>query len=158
VITAGSIDSGSAPFKITRSARDPEESQLVDEKQTTRLIPANPISLLGLFTRQGVGVGDGLLAEEDGEIEELAVGVACGVAVGDACGVAVGLLVTVADAEALGETEATGLDEATADAVALGKGLAFLASLSRTPARRSMLCLAVRKVSSKVTPKKIAPR
>lgn len=95
-------------------------------------------------------MGDGLLAEEDGEIEELAVGVACGVAVG--------LLVTVADAETLGETEATGLDEATADAVALGKGLAFLASLSRTPARRSMLCLAVRKVSSKVTPKKIAPR
>jgi hypothetical protein len=78
--------------------------------------------------------------------------------------VAVGLLVTEADAlgeaeaDALGETEAAGLEEATADGVALGNGFAFLASLSRTPARRSRLCFAVKNVSSKVTPKKIAPR
>jgi hypothetical protein len=152
VITAGSIDSGSAPFRITRSARDPEESQLVSEEQTKKPIRANPISLPGFFTRQGVGRGDStaLLAEGDGEI------VGCGVAVGVACGVAVGLLATEADA--LGEAEATGLEEATADGVALGNGFAFLASLSRTPARRSRLCFAVKKVSSKVTPKKIAPR
>jgi len=76
--------------------------------------------------------------------------VGCGVAVGVASGVAVGLLVTEADA--LGEAEAT------ADGVALGNGFAFFASLSRTPARRSRLCFAVKKVNSKVTPKKIAPR
>ena len=152
MITAGSIDSGSAPFKITRSARDPEESQLVNEKQTKKLIRANPTSLPGFFTRQGVGLGDSpaLLAEGDGET------VGCGVAVEVASGVAVGLLVTGADA--LGEAEAAGLEEATVGGVALGNGFAFLASLSRTPARRSRLCLAVKKVSSKVTPKKIAPR
>jgi hypothetical protein len=151
VITAGSIDSGSAPFRITRSARDPEESQLVSE-QTKKLITANPISLPGFFTRHGVGRGDStaLLAEGDAEI------VGCGVAVGVACGVAVGLLATEVDA--LGEAEAAGLEEATADGVALGNGFAFLASLSRTPARRSRLCFAVKNVSSKVTPKKIAPR
>jgi hypothetical protein len=103
-------------------------------------------------------MGDGLLAEGDGETEELAVGFASGVTVGVASGVAVGLVVTVAGTDALGEAEATGLDVATADAVALGNGFAFLASLSRTPARRSRLCLAVKKVSSKVTPKNIAPR
>jgi len=99
-----------------------------------------------------VGRGDSaaLLAEGDGET------VGCGVAVGGASGAAVGLLVTEADA--LGEAEATGLEEATADGVALGNGFAFFASLSRTPARRSRLCFAVKKVNSKVTPKKIAPR
>jgi hypothetical protein len=86
------------------------------------------------------------------------VGVASGVAVGVVSGVVVGLDDTVADAEALREAEATGLDDAVADVVALGNGFAFLASLSRTPARRSMLCFAVKKVSSKVTPKKIPPR
>jgi hypothetical protein len=101
-------------------------------------------------------VGDGLLAEGDGETD--AVAVASGVAVGVASGVTVGLAVAVADADALGEAETAGLGEATADPVALGKGLAVLASLSRTPARRSMLCFAVKKVSIKVTPKKIAPR
>jgi hypothetical protein len=101
-------------------------------------------------------MGDGLLAEGDGETD--AVDVASGVAVGDASGVTVGLVVAVADADALGEAEATGLDDSAADAVALCSGLAFLASLSRTPARRSMLCFAVKKVSIKVTPKKIAPR
>jgi hypothetical protein len=101
-------------------------------------------------------VGDGLFAEGDGETD--AVGVASGVAVGVVSGVAVGLGDTVADADALGEVEANGLDDATADAVALGNGFAFLASLSRTPARRSRLCFAVKKVSIKVTPKKIAPR
>jgi hypothetical protein len=158
VITAGSIDSGSAPFKITRSARDPEESQLVREEQRKRLTNANPISLPGLFTRQGVGVGDSPLvsADGEGEREEAAVDVGFGVAVEVASGVADGLVVTVADA--LGEADTIGLAEATVDAVAFGNGFAFLASLSRTPARRSMLCFAVKKVSSKVTPKKIAPR
>jgi hypothetical protein len=94
------------------------------------------------------------LAEGDGETD--AVAVASGVAVGVASGVTVGLAVAVADA--LCETETAGLGEATADPVALGNGLAVLASLSRTPARRSMLCFAVKKVSIKVTPKKIAPR
>jgi hypothetical protein len=97
-------------------------------------------------------VGEGLLAEGDGETDGVAV--ASGVAVGVASGVTVGLAVAVADADA----ETTGVGEATADPVALGNGLAFLASLSRTPARRSMLCFAVKKVSIKVTPKKIAPR
>jgi hypothetical protein len=97
-----------------------------------------------------------LLAEGDGETD--AVVVAAGVAVGVAPGVTVGLVVVVADGDALCEAETTGLGDATADPVALGNGLAFLASLSRTPARRSMLCFAVKKVSIKVTPKKIAPR
>jgi len=96
------------------------------------------------------------LAEGDGEPD--AVGVASGVAVGVVSGLAVGLGDTVADGDALGEVEANGLDDATADAVALGNGFAFLASLSRTPARRSRLCFAVKKVSIKVTPKKIPPR
>ena len=106
----------------------------------------------------GRGDSPALLAEGDGET------VGCRVAVGVASGVAVGLLVTEADAlgeaeaDALGETEAAGLEEATADGVALGNGFAFFASLSRTPARRSRLCFAVKKVNSKVTPKKIAPR
>jgi len=146
------MDSGSAPFKITRSARDPEESQLLREEQTNRPTTANPISLLALFTLQGVGVGAPslLLTEEEGET------VGCAVVVGVGFGVEFGLLVT--EAEALGEAEAAGLEEATADGVALGNGFAVLASLSRTPARRSRLCFAVKKVSIKVTPKKIPPR
>ena len=146
------MDSGSAPFKITRSARDPEESQLVREEQTNRPTTANPISLPAVFTRQGVGVGDPSLLLTEGEDET----VGCAVAIGVASGVEFGLLVT--EAEALAEAEATGLEEATADGVALGNGFVVLASLSRTPARRSRLCFAVKKVSIKVTPKKIPPR
>lgn len=91
-----------------------------------------------------------LLTEAEGET------VGCTVVVGVASGVEFGLLVT--EAEPLGEVEATGLEEATADGLALGNGFAVLASLSRTPARRSRLCFAVKKVSIKVTPKKIPPR
>ena len=91
-----------------------------------------------------------LLTEGEGET------VGCTVVVGVASGVEFGLPVT--EAEALGEAEATGLEEATADGLALGNGFAVLASLSRTPARRSRLCFAVKKVSIKVTPKKIPPR
>jgi hypothetical protein len=146
------MDSGSAPFKITRSARDPEESQLVREEQTSRPTTTNPISLPALFTRQGVGVGDPFLVLTEGEGET----VGCAVVVGVASGVEFGVLVT--EAEALGEAEAAGLEEATADGVALGNGFAVFASLSRTPARRSRLCFAVKTVSIKVTPKKIPPR
>jgi hypothetical protein len=85
-----------------------------------------------------------LLTEGEGET------VGCTVVVGVASGVEFGLPVT--------EAEATGLEEATADGLALGNGFAVLASLSRTPARRSRLCFAVKKVSIKVTPKKIPPR
>ena len=92
---------------------------------------------------EGAAVGSGVV-----------VGVACGVVAGVASGVALGLIAT----DALGETDATGLDEAKADGVALGNGFAVLASVSSTPARRSRLCFAVKKVNSKVTPKKIAPR
>ncbi len=91
-----------------------------------------------------------LLTEGEGET------IGCAVVVGVGSGVVFGLLVT--EAEALGEAEAAGLEEATADGVALGNGFAVLASLSRTPARRSRLCFAVKKVSIKVTPKKIPPR
>jgi hypothetical protein len=107
-----------------------------------------------------VGEGDalGLLAE--GEVvavgSGVAVGVTPGVVVGVACEVAAGLI--VAEADAAGEVEAAGLDEPMADGVALTIGFAFLASLSRTPARRSKLCFAVKKVSNKVIPKKIPPR
>jgi hypothetical protein len=97
-------------------------------------------------------VGDPFLVLTEGEGET----VGCTVVVGVASGVEFGLLVT--EAEALGEAEATGLEEATADGVALGNGFAVLASLSRTPARRSRLCFAVKKVSIKVTTKKIPPR
>ena len=68
-----------------------------------------------------------LLTEGEGET------VGCAVVVGVASGVEFGLLVT--GAEALGEVEATGLEEAAADGVALSNGFAVLASLSRTPAR-----------------------
>jgi hypothetical protein len=122
----------------------------------------NPISLPGFFTRQGVGEGDtpSLLAEGEGVtvLCGVAVGAASGVVVGVASGVAVGLLVAEGEMDALGEEEATGVEEAMAEGVALGSGFVFLASLSRTPARRSRLCFAVKKVSSNVTPKKIAPR
>jgi hypothetical protein len=129
-------------------------------EQTKRPQTANPIVLPGFFTRQGVGVGDAPVLPPEGEGAAVdcgvVVGVASGVVAGVASGVAVGLIAT--DADAPGEADATGLDEARADGVALGNGFAFLASLSRTPARRSMLCFAVKKVSIKVTPKKIPPR
>jgi hypothetical protein len=132
----------------------------VSEERTIRPTTTDPINLPKVFTRQGVGIGDppALLLEGAGVTVDwgVVVGVVCGLVVGVALGVVVGLLVTEADA--LGEAEATGLGEATADRVALGNGLAVLASLSRTPARRSRLCFAVKKVSTKVTPKKIAPR
>ena len=107
-----------------------------------------------------MGEGDALGLLTEGEVvavgSGVAVGVAPGVVVGVACGVALGLPATEADA--VGEVEATGLDEPMADGVALAIGFAFLASLSRTPARRSELCFAVKNVSNKVIPKKIAPR
>lgn len=159
------MDSGSAPFKITRSARDPEESQLAREEQTNKPTMANPINLpVGIFTGQGVGEGAplGLLGEGEGvaEICGVAVGVASGVVVGVASGVAVGLLASEAEADAtgLGEVDAPGVDETAADGVALATGLAFLASLSRTPTRRSRLCFAVKKVRSSVTTKRVPPR
>jgi hypothetical protein len=103
-------------------------------------------------------VGDPFLLLAEGEGET----VGCAVVVGVASGVEFGLLVTEAEglgeAETLGEAEAAGLAEATADGVALCNGFAVLASLSRTPARRSRLCFAVKTVSIKVTPKKIPPR
>jgi hypothetical protein len=106
-----------------------------------------------------VGEGDApwLLGEAGGVTVAcgLVVGLAFGVAIGVTFGVAVGVLVS---ADVPDEAEATGLDEATADGVALGNGFACLVSLSRMPARRSRLCLAVKKVSSRVTPKKVAPR
>ena len=100
----------------------------------------------------GEGDSPGLLAEREG------VTVGSGVAVGVASGVTVGLLIAEAEADALGEVEAAGVDETTAEGAAVAIGFAFLASLSRTPARRSKLCFAVKKVSSRVTPKKIPPR
>jgi hypothetical protein len=107
-----------------------------------------------------VGEGDTLGLLVEGEVvavgSGVAVGVTPGVVVGVAFGVAVGLM--VAEADAVGEVAAAGVDEPIADGVALAIGFAFLASLSRTPARRSKLCFAVKKVSNKVMPKKIAPR
>ena len=91
-------------------------------------------------------MGDPFLVLTEGEGET----VGCAVVVGVASGVEFGVLVT--------EAEAAGLEEATADGVALGNGFAVFASLSRTPARRSRLCFAVKTVSIKVTPKKIPPR
>jgi hypothetical protein len=113
-----------------------------------------------------LGEGDGpvLPAEGDGVTMfcGVTVGVAWGVTVGLvsalAVGLALGLAAAEAEADPPGVTAAAGVDEASGEGLAVTTGFAFRASLSRTPARRSMLCLAVRKVSSNVTPKKIAPR
>ena len=73
-----------------------------------------------------------------------------GAGVTDAAGVAEGA--TLADA--WGETEAVG---ATA-VFAVGGTAALRTSFSRTPTRRSALCLAVSTVRRRVTPKKMQPR
>jgi hypothetical protein len=70
------------------------------------------------------------------------------------------------DAEVIGVEEAEGAAEAcvapvvAGDTVACGvaEAAAFRTSFSRTPTRRSMLCLAVSTVSSNVTAKKMQPR
>jgi hypothetical protein len=130
---------------------------LVRKEETKRLLTANPIRLQ-VFTFQGLGVGDGLGLPAEGDGVAVFSGVIVGVAWGETVGLASVLAATEAEADAPGETEAAGVDEANGVGLAVATGFAFRASFSRTPARRSMLCLAVRKVSSNVTPKKIAPR
>jgi hypothetical protein len=78
--------------------------------------------------------------------------------------VAAGVAETVTLAEAWGEAAAAGDaamagEAATAGEVAgFGKAAALRTSLSRMPTLRSLLCLAVSTVRSKVSPKKIHPR
>jgi hypothetical protein len=97
-------------------------------------------------------------AEGTGEDPGLAdvVGVAEAAAMAEALGLAVvaGLAETATLAEAWGEPPAVG-EVANLGA---GKALALRTSFSRTPTRRSMLCLAVSTVRSKVRPKKMHPR
>ena len=91
---------------------------------------------------------------------------------GDAAADAEGVAEDLAAAEDSGEAEAAGVEEAEApgDAcgapVAPGEAVAFVVaeaaalrtSFSRTPTRRSTLCLAVSTVSSNVSAKKMQPR
>jgi hypothetical protein len=90
---------------------------------------------------------------EDSGLEE-AAGVAKVLALADAWGepAAAGL------AAVAGEAATTGGAPAAGDVVGFGKAAALRTSLSRTPTLRSLLCLAVSTVRSKVSPKKIHPR
>jgi len=88
------------------------------------------------------------VADADGVTEATAL--TDGAGVPDAAGVAEGA--TLADA--WGETEAVG----AAAVFAVGGTAALRTSFSRTPTRRSALCLAVNTVRRRVTPKKMQPR
>jgi len=65
-----------------------------------------------------------------------------------------GVAETATLADACGEPATAG----EAVIFGVGEAAALRTSLSRTPTRRSMLCLAVRTVRSKVRPKKLHPR
>jgi hypothetical protein len=69
-----------------------------------------------------------------------------------------GVVETAALADAWGEAAAAGEVVTAGEVVAFGSAAAFRTSLSRTPTLRSLLCLAVSTVRSKVSPKKIHPR
>jgi hypothetical protein len=95
----------------------------------------------------GEGETDPEAVAEDSGLEE-AAGVAEAVALTDAWGEAATAGVDVVAGEA-----------ATAgDVDGFGKAAALRTSLSRTPTLRSLLCLAVSTVRSKVSPKKIHPK
>ena len=97
----------------------------------------DPVASLGDAAADAEGVAEDLGAAEDsGEAE--AAGDAEAEAPGDACGAPV----------AAEEAVAFGVAEAAA----------LRTSFSRTPTRRSTLCLAVSTVSSKVSAKKMQPR
>ncbi len=87
-----------------------------------------------------------------------------GVVEGSGLEEAAGVAETVTPADAWGEAAAAGeaavVGEATTagEVVVFGKAAALRTSLSRTPTLRLLLCLAVRTVRSKVSPKKIHPR
>jgi len=84
---------------------------------------------------------------DDSGLEEAAE-VAEGVALADSWGeaAAAGIAVVAGEAATAGEV------------VGFGKAAALRTSLSRTPTLRSLLCLAVSTVRSKVSPKKIHPK
>ena len=94
---------------------------------------ADPVASLGDAAADAEGAA---AAEDSGEAE--AAGVEEAEAPGDACGA----LVAAAEAVAFGVAEAA----------------ALRTSFSRTPTRRSTLCLAVSTVSSNVSAKKMQPR
>ena len=98
---------------------------------------ADPVASLGDAAADGEGVAEELgVAEDSGETE------AAGVEEAEAPGDAWGAPVTAGEAVAFG----------------LGEAAALRTSFSRTPTRRSTLCLAVSTVSSKVSAKKMKPR
>jgi predicted lysophospholipase L1 biosynthesis ABC-type transport system permease subunit len=91
------------------------------------------------------------LGEETGVVDT------CGVA--DDCGVTLAAGVLEALAVALGKL-VVGLGTALVfgATVAVGAGFVFFSSFSRRPVLRSELCLAVKIVRRRVTPKNIPPR
>ena len=108
-----------------------------------------------LVATLGEGEAEGTGEGEDPGLAELA-GVAEVAAMAEALGPAVvaGLAGTATLAEAWGEPAAVG----EVAILGAGKAPALRTSFSRTPTRRSMLCLAVSTVRSKVRPKKMHPR
>ena len=104
----------------------------------------------------GVGVTSGV-ADEIGVAETSGLADACGLAddcgVTEAAGVLEGLTVgLVRPVVALGTTLVFGAT------VAVGAGFVFFSSFSRRPTRLSELCLAIKIVRIRVTPKNIPPR
>jgi hypothetical protein len=104
----------------------------------------------------GVAVTSGV-AEEIGLTETSGLADASGVA--DACGVTLAAGVLEAVAVGLGRP-VVGLGTALVFGAtgAVGAGFVFFSSFSRRPVRRSELCLAIKIVRRRVTPKKIPPR
>jgi hypothetical protein len=112
------------------------------------------VATLGEGEAEGADEAEGAGEAEDPELAEV-VGVA-EAAMAEALGPAVvaGLAETATFAEAWGEPAAVG----EVAILGAGKAPALRTSFSRTPTRRSMLCLAVSTVRSKVRPKKMHPR
>ena len=94
------------------------------------------------------------VAEERGVVAVAGVAEAAGVAEERGAADAAGVAETATLADAWGEPAAAG----EVVIFGVGEAAALRTSLSRTPTRRSMLCLAVRTVRSKVRPKKLHPR
>ena len=109
-----------------------------------------------LVATVGEGEAEGTGEGEDPGLADLA-GVAEVAAMAEALGLAAvvaGLAETATLAEAWGEPAAVG----EVAILGAGKAPALRTSFSRTPTRRSILCLAVSTVRSKVRPKKMHPR
>ena len=113
---------------------------------------------VGLVSSFETALGEGTgVALTSGVADE--IGLADTSALADACGVAPVAGVLEVLAVALGRpVVGLGTELIFGAAVAVGAGFVFLSSFSRRPVLRSELCLAVKIVRIRVTPKNIPPR